>query len=95
MKTIRVGLLTALALTTLACGGPDNVGACKRFLESTKCGSVDISETFNCEVYQNTTCDLSPYFDCAASHYVCQNGQYDQSKLSTFGTDCAAKATCG
>jgi hypothetical protein len=55
---------------------------------------MNISATFPCDSYANTACDVSAYFDCATSHYVCNNGTYDQAKLASFSADCAAKATC-
>ncbi len=86
---VAVGALVAL----LGCG-PDNVSACKKFMESTKCGTVDISSSFNCDAYKNTTCDIAPYFTCASEHYVCKDGQFDSAKLATFSADCLPKATC-
>ena len=88
--------LAALAVAVVGCGSPgaNNVAACKRFVTAANCGSMNISATFPCDSYANTACDVSAYFDCATSHYVCNNGTYDQAKLASFSADCAAKATC-
>lgn len=91
MRKTLVGIL--FALSAAACGGVDNVGSCRNFVEKVKCGSVDISSQVNCDAYANTTCDISDYFDCLSTKYVCVDGMYDTSKLSTAG-ECAAKATC-
>ncbi|MBX7113079.1 MAG: hypothetical protein K1X64_02005 [Myxococcaceae bacterium] len=92
----KLFVLAALVVTAVGCGsaGANNVEACKRFLTASKCGSVDISSSFSCDSYANTSCDISSYFDCASSHYVCSNGQYDSAKIQSFAADCAAKATC-
>jgi hypothetical protein len=71
----------------------DNVGACNRFIQKVKCGTVDISAQVNCQLYASTACDISSYFDCLSSKYVCKNGMYDPLKLST-ASECANKATC-
>lgn len=88
--------LAALAVVAVGCGSPgaNNVAACKRFVAAADCGGASISATFPCDSYANTACDISAYFDCAASHYVCSNGTYDQAKLQSFSSDCAAKAVC-
>ncbi len=87
--------LSAVAFSLFACGpGPSNVAACKKFLMSASCGSVDVTSSFNCDSFKDTTCDVSEYFNCASSHYVCTNGMYDTAKLSSFSTDCASKAVC-
>ena len=96
MKALGWVLAAANILLVSACGSPgaNNVAACKKWVTAAACGSVDISASFPCENYANTTCDISAYFDCATAHYVCVNGTYDSAKLSTFGADCAAKAAC-
>jgi len=89
-------VLSFLCLAAVAgCGGNsfDNVGACKSFVQKVKCGSVDISGTVNCDAYANTNCDISEYFDCLSTKYVCVNGMYDTSKMLTL-SECASKATC-
>jgi hypothetical protein len=74
-------------------GTVDNVAACQSFLKSVQCGNIDLSMQVNCSVYSGTTCDLTPYFNCLEQHYVCVNGTYDQTKLSTIN-QCASMATC-
>lgn len=94
-KRIAISLCTLATVSTLsACGGsPDNVGACKAFIEKVKCGSVDLSQTVVCDNYKNTSCDITAYFDCLSGAYVCTNGMYDPAKLGNAAT-CASKATC-
>lgn len=91
MKKVIAFLFCTASLA--ACGGPDNVGACQKFVNAVKCGSVDISGTYNCQSFSNTSCDITEYFNCLTSHYVCNNGQYDTAKLSTVN-ECATKAVC-
>jgi hypothetical protein len=90
-----LGLATVMA--TVGCGGSsgkvDNVAACNAFVEKVKCGSVDISSQVDCSLYANTACDISDYFDCLETKYVCVNGTYDETKLATI-SDCTSKATC-
>ncbi len=92
-------VLSFLSLLVVAgCGGggsssTDNVAACKAFLTKVKCGTVDISSQVDCDAYANTACDISDYFDCLSTKYVCVDGSYDETKLATL-SDCASKATC-
>lgn len=98
MKRLSVLFLASmLAVVVGACGGSagaDNVAACKSWVESAKCGAVDPStQGVDCNAYENTTCDISEYFDCLTPKYSCVNGMYDTTKLATSG-ECASKATC-
>jgi hypothetical protein len=90
-----LGLATVMA--AVGCGGSggktDNVAACNAFVAKVKCGDVDISSQVDCDLYANTACDISDYFDCLETKYVCVNGAYDESKLATI-SDCTSKATC-
>jgi hypothetical protein len=88
-----VSFLT-VALAFLSCGaGPDNVAACKRYASALKCGSMDLSSSVNCSQFDNTTCDISSYFDCSASYFVCKNGMFDSARFAT-ASQCASKAVC-
>jgi len=94
-KLISAVTLTVLALACGNSAGSNNVTACKNFLAQASCGSTDLTTQFNCDSYQNTNCDISAYFDCASTHFVCTDaGTYDPNKQSTFGADCASKAQC-
>jgi hypothetical protein len=97
MNKLVLSFLSFSLLAVVGCGGgggaADNVAACKSFVEKVKCGTVDISSQVNCDAYSATTCDISDYFDCLATKYVCVDGSYDQTKLATLG-DCTSKATC-
>ena len=98
MNKLVLSFLSLLTVTAMGgCGGgsdkTDNVAACKAFVAKVKCGDVDISTQVDCDLYANTTCDISDYFDCLETKYVCVNGAYDESKLATI-SDCTAKASC-
>ena len=97
MKSIALlaSLLSVLSFSSCgASAGANNVAACKTFYTALKCGTTDLSgSTSTCDSYANTTCDISGYFACLQTHYVCSNGMYDSAKQSTIG-ECAAKAVC-
>ena len=97
MKTIVLLASLVSVLSFSSCGGnvgADNVAACKTFYTALKCGTNDLSSGASvCESYKNTTCDISLYFACLQTHYVCSNGMYDSAKQSTIG-ECTSKATC-
>ena len=86
----------AMALGVVACGGSpgaNNKAACEAFVQNVKCGTVDISAQVPCTSYENTTCDISAYFDCLSAAYVCVNGMYDPAKLATASA-CQSQAVC-
>ncbi len=86
--------LSVISFSSCGSPGPANVAACKSLYTSLKCGTVDLSSSASaCESYANTTCDISAYFACLQSHYVCTNGQFDTAKQSTIG-ECASQAVC-
>lgn len=87
-------LLALAALCTLAACGADNVSACNRWKDAVKCGTNTTAiDSISCSAYANTTCDISAYFDCLSTAYVCVNGSYDTSKLGNASA-CASKAVC-
>ena len=98
MKKLIAVSAFAVPCLTVGCGasaGANNVSSCKAYVKASTCGTTTAFPASTCDGYANTTCDISAYFDCAKSHYVClDGGTYDSSKLSTFSADCAAKATC-
>jgi hypothetical protein len=91
MRTVIIGCWLAMS----ACGtaGPDNVTTCQKFVDAAKCGSVDLSDTFDCSTYDVGDCDLSPYFNCLSMHYMCVNGQYDSTAMMGINT-CTSFANC-
>lgn len=92
----KVLLFAAVSASLLsACGGADNVAACNTWKEKVKCGSssATLDSAINCSAYANTACDISDYFDCLSTAYVCQNGMYDSTKLAN-ASSCASKAVC-
>ena len=96
MKSIffLTSLLSALSFSACGGAGANDVAACKSFYASLKCGTTDLTSTASsCDSYANTTCDISAYFTCLQSHYVCTNGSYESTKVKTSG-ECSAKAVC-
>ena len=73
-------------------GGADNVTACQSFVKSVSCAG-SLASSFNCDAYASTSCDISSYFDCLSTKYVCVGGQLDSSKLST-ASECTSLASC-
>ncbi len=97
MTRLKTALTVTALLVLSACGsaGANNVSSCKAFYSTLKCGSTDLTgQTSSCAAYGNTNCDISAYFDCWSTHYVCSNGSYDMAALQTAG-QCSTKATCG
>lgn len=94
MKRVLIASATAAVLSILACSSaPDNVGACKKFASALKCGTTDLSASYNCDSYKQTSCDIAKYFDCLTGHLVCTNGAFDTAKLGTI-SECANLVTC-
>ena len=94
MKPLLMSLTLSLCFS--ACGGfgAANVASCKALYSSLSCGSVNLSSNaVACDAYDSTVCDVSGYFDCVRSHYVCTNGQFDSAKMGTL-SECSAKAVC-
>jgi hypothetical protein len=87
-----VALVWALGLS--ACGyGLDNVAACKRFVKSVQCGTIDLSVSYDCDGFQVSPCDLAPFFSCLRSKYVCVGDQYDRTALASTG-ECSSLNVC-
>jgi hypothetical protein len=91
-------ILSAVALAGVVvagCGSPgaNNVAACNKFAAALKCGSFDYTANYMCSSYENTTCDISAYFDCLTPKYSCVDGGFDSAKYATIA-DCTSKATC-
>jgi hypothetical protein len=96
MKRLMGMIGMAAVGLAMGCGGPafDNVAACKKFLASAKCGGADASSFITCDHFALYSCDVTPYFDCASTKFVCtSSGMYDLSKISSLG-DCEPKLTC-
>jgi hypothetical protein len=94
MKKLIPLFVSVIASGLIGCGSPvDNVAACEDFVKKVKCGSIDITNQVDCSTYGATTCDISEYFNCLSTKYVCSNGMYDTTKLASAG-ECAAKAVC-
>ncbi len=86
-------ILSVLGLTACGSVGDKNVSACEDWLASMSCGDTDFSTLVSCDVYQDTTCDVSDYFTCLTDGTTCDEatGVADM----TGWADCATLATCG
>ena len=95
MRKVLTIMVAVASLSGLAgCGGTDNVASCNKWKTAVACGTASSTlDAINCDAYANTTCDISAYFDCLSTAYVCVNGQYDTTKLGNVSA-CASKATC-
>ena len=71
-------------------GPVDNVAACNDFVDAFDCSQIDLTQFVMCDVYANTTCDVSAYFDCLADNVTCSS-----TGFADAGTMCASLATCG
>jgi hypothetical protein len=62
--------------------GEVNVAACEDWLSAMECGDTDFSQLVSCDVYVNTSCDISDYFDCLAEETSCdeETGIVDTSE---------------
>jgi len=85
------GMLLAFA----GCGnekGETSVAACESWLEGMVCGETDYREEFDCQIYGEEKCDVSPYFYCLEQNTECD------AETSTFdlsGWDkCQVAAGC-
>ena len=89
---IAFGLVGILGALGLGCGSSiDNYGACQDYVKTVndlECiGGASLPES-TCDGYKNsTTCDVSEYFDCVSSHYVCKDGALDTTELAK-NADC-------
>ncbi len=90
LNGIKTGLLCAVAVFAVACGGPDNVAACEEWVDSMSCGTTNFAAAANCEAFESTTCDISEYFECLSSHTTCTDGTPDMSGWA----QCVSKASC-
>lgn len=94
MKKLIPVFVSVIVSALVGCGSSvDNVASCEEFVKKVKCGSVDITKQVDCSTYGATTCDISEYFNCLSTKYVCSNGMYDTSKLAT-ASECGTKALC-
>jgi hypothetical protein len=78
-----------------ACGSPgaSTAQACADFVDAGHCGPVDLSDTYDCKGFASSSCDLAPYFQCLAPHYVCVNGQFDDVAMMGISM-CTDLASC-
>lgn len=82
-----------VGMTFVACDSPDNAAACQDYID--KVNTLECYKgaafTFDCSIYDSTSCDIADYFDCLTENTKCNAmGQPDQSGTPS----CASKATC-
>lgn len=53
--------------------GFDNVAACEDWLDAVSCGSYDFSTAVDCNLYEETLCDIADYFDCLTDNTSCDD----------------------
>ena len=90
MLALVFGGFAGLVLAASGCAGKNNVESCNKWVKATSCGSTDISSLVNCNLYKDTTCDISAYFDCLTANTKCTNNVIDV----TGWAGCASKAQC-
>ena len=86
-------IVAGAALLWSGCAGPDNAAACQAYIDKVNTLSCfkGAAFTFDCSAFDNTTCDISDYFNCLTDNTKCDAmGIPDQS-----GTvSCTSKASC-
>ena len=68
-------------LTGSGCGNSKaeaSVAACESWLAGMSCGDIDYRGEFDCQIYGEERCDVSPYFYCLEQNTVCD------AETSTF-----------
>ena len=68
----------------------DNVAACERWVDTVSCGDFDFSMLVDCDLYEDTVCDISDYFDCLSDNTECNDGVPDTQGWQ----NCAEEAEC-
>ena len=85
-----------LAGVVSGCGGGKkgeaSVQACETWLATMECGETDHRGEFDCSIYAEERCDVTPYFTCITAKTECDE------ETSTFDfsgwDDCAVVAGC-
>lgn len=84
--------IALFALSLLGCGAADNVGACEDWVAAMQCGEYDYSTVVDCTIYEETTCDISDYFDCLTENTTCDEATGIPD--TTGWTSCYDLASC-
>jgi|GEM_PF-3379698 len=89
--------LVAVASLVLAMGcgkkkGEASVEACEVWLATMVCGETDHRAEFDCQIYADQRCDVSPYFGCLTAKTEC-NEETSEFDFSGWD-DCAVLAGC-
>jgi hypothetical protein len=90
------GVLLCSLLFSAACGGgkkgEESVAACEAWLSTMVCGETDHRSEFNCAIYGEQRCDVTPYFTCITAKTECDE---ETSTFDFSGWDeCAVVAGC-
>jgi hypothetical protein len=70
-------LALVLAVVLGGCGDPDgeeNLAACQDFLAAVSCGDIGAPTLYGpdfCQPYEESSCDMTAYWDCLANNIVC------------------------
>jgi len=85
-------IVGALVMASACSKGKKNVAACEDWLASMSCGDTDYTTLVSCDAYEETTCDISEYFDCLTENTTCDEdlGVADMSGW----TECTSYTTC-
>lgn len=81
LRAVYVGLVL-FGIAGCKDPGEKSQAACEELVASHECGD-EVKNTFPCESYSTSTCDLSPYFDCVADNLTCDGA------VSLDGSACA------
>lgn len=88
-------LAGVVGVFAMACGnkkGEESVAACESWLTTMVCGETDYRSEFDCQVYAEQRCDVTPYFVCLTAKTECdeETSEFDFSEWD----DCAVVAGC-
>ena len=91
----RRAFLLLAASVMVGCGnkkGEESVAACEAWLDTMVCGETDHRSEFNCQIYAEQRCDVTPYFGCLTVKTECDE---EASEFDFSGwDDCAVVAGC-
>lgn len=87
--------LLVVAVALAGCGkskGDRSVEACEYWLSTMECGETDYRDSFDCSIYAEQRCDVSPYFACLTVNTECDE---EASTFDLSGWEqCKAQAGC-
>lgn len=91
-STLAIVLLMAVMTFCIGGCGADNVVACEDWIDEMSCGSTDFSALVDCNIYEETSCDIADYFGCLSDNTTCDEAT---GMTDTMGwASCASLALC-